>query len=1510
MNFESRPILPPSEEEPQVDASEQAAELEESEVRPESQESNQEQREKLIQAVNEAAQAFLDDEGSLVAWDANELGETAAGKFLDTIKAYVEKTPGLTYVDTAADGVEVVFEGEDGEQFATKITLDEETIPVDTIKRGGRRNAIKEGRATYRFIIREDLKAGGKVAVAITPPSKYRINSTTQFLEDQAQNAQAANQRIENDPEVEEAKHVNAELVEEGEKTISEQRQEYQEKLEQVQKEIFLFSEIISDKITHDAVKNRITQIMMQNVGSGVDVINHPVTVKWNLEMGKMKQKLNEMLTEVGFEGSVPDNSQELTQYMVQHWTESGFSKEEKAAFIKEVNDQMSEKARSKRDEALREIDSDITSSPESIQFERESKEYSKLEVLADAQDIIEKVVQLKARRESEGAGSSTEGILIIEITSLLSRLERGGETESFSDIDFNRDYNEEIERVLADSNFVENLIGQVEAKLGESLTEEEKNSLKAAEVRAQKEAEAAKQEAESQKLSPESQEAEKVANDAIRLVNNIYHITSEIAVLKETLEVIEAQRESFDKGVYDDLHEKYTSDLQRLVERLPVDIQGIRGLEFIDGENLSDDDFAVNIQQEPQTVIRAILEKIDNLDSSGDKVNDFRREKEVSDEGIENLKAQIQEEVGEALQVESQEEVIDGELIESEEETQKVVQDEEIEEDIIDGEWSPVADSTSEIESSDTETAIVLASQFEEVADSIGANLGKEETLAHDSETGSKINQEISDIESDIQAQKEKLGKVDTSEKADVKQEIKDLESKLLEKKREKVRIENTEYINSKLLALDVIKTRLDSVRNGEPIDESGTDLPSDLESLQALYQEEFTKTVNILAGLHMRDEIKNLYKAQFDHMIKDYDEAKAEEESKVVTGFKAVAKKWKSIPAKYKIGLGLGLGMASGGVGAAAVMAGGGLLGMKALTVSSTWVGMDSWTQQKLENGRINEVKAKIESLKKDNSDARSVVELMALATTTRELTGKDVLSQEDLNTILELSAEKFSQKAESDVKIDDENRLAKLKEKIINQEDAPTNSVSVEGQHVYTEISAVTDYKEEQQERLKKNKRAKFINKYVKSGGVALGMAFSGEILMGGVNSAQAMFDSAESGVENAINSVPGVNLEGLSDASPNPGFTEASDLPPVGTEESLRGYIPETPADQIRYPEDLASVVEGSQNSAETFNTLKEQFPGDVRQFSPGDTVSGEIKDVLGSLGAPTDPNMLAQVSYGFLDTEVGRAQLYELAGQTPRGAELLSQYGYTDVASFIEADNLSYDQVMELAKNMETGELVGLETYAQNYIDGNPELIYGADITQAEVSYPLEDNPGTSFNANHELTSIDLSKADISPDSIRAAGQTIGSNVDLDIRPGSLSAVENAKYIIGTCLEDTQLDKISTEYTWSILQEYTLSDTGSQFIYEHVMDNPDAQYLNDIRAMFEKVAEQQGVSVEALADKPDLIKAALAGEGAQGTSNLAQIYGAIHRATADTGVVQFPKFKDTIVEILAKQASTT
>lgn len=808
------------------------------------------------------------------------------------------------------------------------------------------------------------------------------------------------------------------------------------------------------------------------------------------------------------------------------------------------------------------------------------------------------------------------------------------------------------------------------------------------------------------------------------------------------------------------------------------------------------------------------------------------------------------------------------------------------------------------------------LQEVLEEAGEDVITVLDEEETFTQDSEDLDKINQEISTLEAEIQRLKDEEEKVDQSKKEGINAEYKKLEKQLLEKKREKVRIENAEYINRKLEDLQTIKKRLDAVRNGEALDESRTDLPSDLESLQVLYQKEFTKTVNILAGLHMREEMKNLYKSQFDHIIKEYDEAEAAEESKVVTGFKALAKKWKSIPAHRKIVVGLGLGVVAGFGGGGAVIAGAagfGLTAMKGMSVTSTWVGMDSWTQQRLEKGRIDEVKAKIQSLKKDNSDARSVIELMALATTTRELTGKEVLSQDELNEILELSAKKFTQKAESDVKIDDEKGLAKLNEKINNQEDAPTGGVNIEGQHVYTEISAVADYKQEQQERLNKNKREKFINRYVKSGGVALGVAFSGEILRGSFEGAQAMFDSAENGIESAVDSVPDLNFEGASSDGGDVGINDfdrnvSTEATSPSFDAGAGGNTPEAVQVGEVFGGNTYASRFGDIEVGRISEVLSERFPNDVISFDSGDTVSGELKTLLANhLGVEPDAYMLAEASYAFLTTHEGKLQLYELVSATETGQEALNHMGYTSLERFMDASP-DFEEIMDLSEHMGTGELVGLNTFVE---DMEAESIFGINEVQDYTS-PFDNVDGVKISDRGVITEIDYQKAGITPEQISNKINNLGDNVEVVLSGSSPQISDRFRFIMSEAL-DVPWVKVDYNVAAPVMQEYFFhSDVGSKWVYDTVMRNAENPDLQVIKGYLESFAESQNMSLQDLGSEENkhLIKSALAGpnQGQYGT-RLTAILAGVSRSVEPGQSLQIPNLRSEITRILTNKVTT-
>jgi hypothetical protein len=910
-----------------------------------------------------------------------------------------------------------------------------------------------------------------------------------------------------------------------------------------------------------------------------------------------------------------------------------------------------------------------------------------------------------------------------------------------------------------------------------------------------------------------------------------------------------------------------------------------------------------------------------DRISGQGEREKKREEKKEAYRQYKAEVEGDIEKYLAKLLQVaqsepganESSQEVIDEELIEPEDIRQEAVQNEGSKEEILDEEIiedSEIDDETLNAFADAHENGIPPLEEWEEVLEEIADDtvkiLGNEIILYNENEA-------IQSIESELQQQKELLDTVESSEKVNIRKKIKELEKSLLEAKRAEVRKRNAEYIQKKQDHLQLIKNTITALENGEEVDFAGSELPQDLKELQSLYQKEFTNTVNILAGLHMVEEIKDLYKSEFVSALEDYENTEKQEDDPRAQGIKKLVQRWKKIPVGVKIGTGLGLGVIAGGAGVAGLAAGGALLGMKAMGITSAWAGADAWTQKRLEKGRVKEVEEKIKKLSSADTDitAEDMVELLAIAQTTKELTGQNVLPQDKLQDLLESAASRFAETAQVESRVDSEKQLEQFDKDLQSDTEVARNGRALEDQQVFQAVEAISNYKQEQEEQLKRNKREKRINRYIKSGGVALGVAFSGEILRGSFEGAQAMFDSAESGIESATDSIGDLNFEGAPNDGGGIGFTDlgepVNNTPPQAYAESgFTGNTAETPSVGEVFNQDTYVSRSGDVQVGKIIDQLKYENPEDVTAFTSGDTVSGELKTLLeNQLGAGNvDAQMVAEASYEFLTTLEGQLQLYELVHATDSGQEVLQRMGYTSLESFMEAD-LHLDQVMELSKHMSTGELVGLNTFIQ---DMDAESIFGLSEVQ-EYSSPFEGVEGVILSDKGVIKSIDLKSAGITPDQISENIGKLGNSVEIVPSNSGPQISDRFRFVISEALGVTW-DKVDFNVASPVMQEYFFqSDVGAEWVYDTVMENPDNQYLAVVRGYLQTFAESQGMTLEELGNEQnrDLIKSALAGPNQrQYGTRLTAILGGMSRSMGPQDALQIPHMKEEITRILTSQ----
>lgn len=1486
MNF--RPQLNPAEDEAQLKQTEQeespAVESQESEINIEV------KRQELyrdfqvaLEAYNKEKEASGSESGQWGRTNDENLRNTsqAAAECLDILKKLIDTSENTKYlvIEKNSDGsfsiensdipIEVHMDGETG--IVNGFTIQGQRHEVNAGTHKARKNLNTNQLTVFRFIyspevtVKPPAEVIGEPASMPSEQSNYlgeNGKNTADFILGHIDTVNSRNPEIEDDLEVE--ANQDNEKVEQKFQVIQElieKRTEYTA-LEDIEDDV--------DKAGKDQIQERKQQILqeMQSLGGANGILNLDIELfdVFDNQIQRNLERVGEAFSES--DGEIAQIQERLRQIDIAE-AQEGFAYY-KEYYFKQLQESF---------DAQSQLDSAKAEAELNSRLEREARIRPLIETAIDIIPIVIKLQTLKELQANSQNPSSYDVNIAItqmqlgEMLSKVKKAEKAMDLETIlAEMDNQGARDAEMSELMNADDISSVLITLIDSVVDkkDKLLGVEKGEIQTAEKEARASIESTKEELRLPERSEDERQFEEKAGQVRQHLSAIYRNQLLSEVYAETLKTIQENQDRFEEEHLTDLKNIYQQEVETAQRAVDVAYKNLVDLNIVDSSEIANKEkFIDYVPDMPLSIVREFMNSIEPAGDIENQIGYFEMTMSIVDDERGRVQNEIRQAIEKVLRVESSE--------------------------------------------SEGSSAIVLANKVEEVGEDVIVVLDEEETFTQDSEDLDKINQEISTLEAEIQRLKDEEEKVDQSKKEGIKAEYKKLEKQLLEKKREKVRIENAEYINRKLEDLQALKERLDAVRNGETLDESRTDLPSDLESLQVLYQKEFTKTVNILAGLHMREEMKNLYKSQFDHMIKEYNEAEAAEESKVVTGFKALAKKWKSIPAKYKIGIGLSLGVVSGGVGAAAVVAGGGLLGMKALTVTSTWVGMDSWTQKKLENGRIDEVKAKIKSLKENNSDARSVVELMALATTTRELTGKEVLSQDELNEILELSAEKFTQKAESDVKIDDEKRLAKLKEKINNQEDAPTGGVNIEGQHVYTEISAVADYKQEQQERLNKNKREKFINRYVKSGGVALGVAFSGEILRGSFEGAQAMFDSAENGIESAVDSVPDLNFEGAPSDGGDVGFTDFdgnvnTQATSPSFESGAVGNAPEAIQVGEVFDGNTYASRFGDIEVGRISEVLSERFPNDVISFDSGDTVSGELKTLLANhLGVEPDADMLAEASYAFLTTHEGKLQLYELVSATETGQEALNHMGYTSLETFMDASP-DFEEIMDLSEHMGTGELVGLNTFVE---DMEAESIFGINEVQDYTS-PFDNVDGVKISDRGVITEIDYHKAGITPEQISTNINNLGDNVEVVFSGSSPQISDRFRFIMSEALGVTW-DKVDYKAAAPVMQEYFFhSDVGSQWVYDTVMSNAENPDLQVIKGYLESFAESQNMSLQDLGSEENkhLIKSALAGpnQGQYGT-RLTAILAGVSRSVEPGQALQIPNLRSEITRILTNKVTT-
>lgn len=905
--------------------------------------------------------------------------------------------------------------------------------------------------------------------------------------------------------------------------------------------------------------------------------------------------------------------------------------------------------------------------------------------------------------------------------------------------------------------------------------------------------------------VEPAKQEAEQVAKNVIRLVLNIYSIKSKIAVLQETLKVIEEQRERFVESVYKALQTKYNSDLQTLIAMLPDNIQGIRNLEFIDGKNLSDDDFAVNIQEEPQTVIRAILEKIDNLDSSRDKMNYFFIIlKEIPDNAIKNLKAKIKEEVGKALQVEglidsraSQEEVINGELIEPDEGQEESVTEKSIKEDIIDGEViekSEIEDATLNAFADAQEAQIPPVEEWQEVLEESEEQLNSINDSLENSESLNTENPELNDksIELDeLRAQlallQEDLSNTSQSDKEKTRKlevDIKEIKEKIYKKRLEIEAIRNTKFITLQKQELLNLKQQI----------AKGVEAGDDISSLQKEYEKNFKETVNILGGLHLTSELENLFKEQ----LKDsYEiEMKVEtSENKAVKAARKIRDVWKKIPWYAKVGAGVGLGaLTLTGAPAAIITAGVGGAGLKAVRFASGFIGANDAMMKMADRGRVKRLKSNVEKIlndKKQRLDVESFGELMGEIHVVHALHGDKVISQEDYNALMENAAKRFAMVSENDVQVQDEETLdsftAKVEERKSNTEskalEKSNGGINETEASKFVQLSS--DYRKSAEENFRKSLGERRRAAVIAGGAAGLTLAFAGDA------------------------------LGAIGDAGEDLG-------------EPVNDTIPQAYAE--------SGIVKAS----------LENSP-DITAFTSGDTVSGEIMRIMRENGQYVDAQIAAQKSYEFLNSDIGKNQLYELVRSTTAGNQILQDMGYSSLESFKQAQ-LDYEQIMELSRYMSTGEIVGLENFTLNGIEA-------IDIAP-NFDAPVLQLSGVEVSdwLITEITDYNSLKEIIEPDQVISTVKNLPT--DLDTLPynnlnQSIKLTDRSQSIISEVLGVSR-DQIGYDLASQLTQDYFLSSDnteGIQHLYDLVMDVPgsaispaEASELNLLQDAFEQLGE--------------------------------------------------------------------